>query len=106
MKIYVAGQISRNENYLWQFNEAEARIIDKLGNSAKVLNPAYLPDGMTPGEYMRICFAMIDCADILVLLPNAILSKGALLEAQYATYVGKPVYSLDDWLNKPIINAR
>lgn len=42
----------------------------------------------------------------LVLLPNAILSKGALLEAQYANYVGKPVYILDDWLDKPIINKR
>lgn len=106
MKIYIACQINGNKNYLQQFYEAETKIMDKLGDSAAVLNPAHLPEGMTSGEYMRICFAMIDCADTLVLLPNAILSKGALLEAQYANYVGKPVYILDEWLDKPIINAR
>lgn len=106
MKIYIAGQINGNKNYLQQFYDAEVKIMNKVGDSAKILNPAHMPEGMTPGEYMRICFAMIDCADVLVLLSNAILSKGAKLETEYANYVGKPVYFLDDWLDKPIINAR
>ena len=105
MIVYIAGKITGNSHYRQDFGNAEKQIKEKYGD-VQVLNPSVLPEGMTPSEYMRICFAMIDCADVLVLLSNAILSKGAKLETEYANYVGKPVYFLDDWLDKPIINAR
>lgn len=40
-------------------------------------------------DYMRICFAMIDVADLVVFLPDAKDSAGARLEKAYCEYVGK-----------------
>ena len=55
------------------------------------LNPAELPEGMTPEEYMRICFAMLDVADEMWYLADAADSPGAFLEVQYCRYVKKRV---------------
>lgn len=88
MKVYIAGKVSGNSNYKAQFANA-ARQIEAQGHI--VLNPAVLPDGMAPEDYMRICFAMIDTADELWELPNAWESKGAALEAAYCDYCGKIV---------------
>lgn len=44
---------------------------------------------------MRICFAMVDSADCVVLLPNANESEGAMLEKNYAEYIGKFVIHID-----------
>ena len=87
-KVYIAGKITGNESYKEQF----ARVRDKMeamGNI--VLNPAELPEGMTPRDYMRICFAMIDCADLVVLSYGWRNSAGARLEAQYAEYIKKDI---------------
>ena len=54
-----------------------------------MLNPAELPEGMAPADYMRICFAVIDVADAVVFLPDAAESAGARLEKAYCEYVGK-----------------
>lgn len=35
-----------------------------------VLNPAHLPEGMKSADYMRICLAMIDSADLVAFLPG------------------------------------
>lgn len=56
-----------------------------------VLNPAVLPAGMAPADYMRICFAMIDTADAVMFIPDWEQSEGAKLEHQYCKYIGKPV---------------
>ncbi len=56
-----------------------------------VLNPAELPEGMRPADYMRICFAMIDTADAIYLLENWEYSRGASVEKDYAIYTGKSV---------------
>ena len=53
------------------------------------LTPDILPEGMTQPDYMRICFAMIDCADVVLLLPDWKDSKGAQLERAYCEYIGK-----------------
>lgn len=60
MKVYIAGKITGDPNYKGKF-AAEAEKIRAAGHIA--LNPAELPEGMEPGDYMRICFAMIDVAD-------------------------------------------
>lgn len=49
-----------------------------------VLNPATLPEGLTQGEYMDICFAMLRAADAIYLLEGYENSKGALAELAYA----------------------
>ncbi len=43
---------------------------------------------------MRICFAMLDSANVVAFLPDYELSKGAMLEWSYCQYVGKQTYYL------------
>ena len=97
MKIYIAGKITGNPNYKAQF-AAEAERIRAAGHIA--LNPAELPEGMEPGDYMRICLAMIDVADIVTFLPDWQESRGANLEWKYACYCRKRVVGrmyVEDW---------
>lgn len=68
MKIYIAGKITGDPDYRAKFADAQ-RQIEAQGHI--VLNPATLPEGMEPKDYMRICFAMIDAADELWELPTA-----------------------------------
>ena len=57
-----------------------------------VLNPAVLPDGLAPEQYMPICMAMLEQAEGIYLLEGWEDSPGARLEWQYALYQGKTVY--------------
>ena len=88
MKIYIAGKITGDPEYRRKFSCA-ARQVEEFGHIA--LNPAELPEGMTPEEYMRICFAMLDVADEMWYLTDAADSPGAFLEVQYCRYVKKRV---------------
>lgn len=54
-----------------------------------MLNPAWMPQGMQPADYMRMCFAMIDTADAVAFLPGFSKSPGARLEAEYCFYTDK-----------------
>lgn len=55
-----------------------------LLDGSVALNPANLPDGLTQGQYMDICFAMIRAADAIYLLKGYEESKGAMAELAYA----------------------
>ena len=92
MKIYIAGRITGNPNYKAQF-KATAAMLQEEGHT--VLNPAELPEGMKPADYMRICFAMLDSADIVFMQYGWHESKGANLEYDYARYIGKAVISTE-----------
>lgn len=74
-----------------KFAQAERELMRK---GCAVLNPASLPDGMKQDDYMRIRMAMLDCADIVMLLPDWKESRGANLEVLYAERVGKPVQNI------------
>lgn len=87
MKIYIAGRIAGDQNYKSKFAEVE-EYYKKQGHV--VLNPATLPSGLSPADYMRINFAQIDVADAVSFLPDTINSEGALLEKNYCDYTGKP----------------
>lgn len=89
MKVYIAGRITGNDNYREEFGKAEA-CLRLFGHTP--LNPATLPDGMKPEDYMRICLAMIDSADMIAFLPGYENSKGARLKLDYARYIHKPYY--------------
>jgi nucleoside 2-deoxyribosyltransferase len=81
-KIYIAGPMTGYENYNRDsFNSAAKCCND---NNAVPLNPATLPDGLTQGQYMDICFAMIRAADAIYLLKGYEESKGAMAELAYA----------------------
>lgn len=86
MKAYIAGKITGDENYQKKFAHAKSCL---EAEGFVVLNPAELPEGMRPADYMRICMAMMDTADVVAFLPDYALSKGAQLEWAYCQYVGK-----------------
>ena len=88
MKIYIAGKITGDPDYRAKFADAQ-RQIEAQGHI--VLNPAMLPEGMEPKDYMRICFAMIDTADAIYLLKDWCSSFGASIERSYAMYTGKSI---------------
>lgn len=92
MKIYIAGRITGNPNYKAQF-KATAAMLQEVGHT--VLNPAELPEGMKPADYMRICFAMLDSADVVLFQHGWQVSKGTKLEYDYARYIGKDVITVD-----------
>ncbi len=93
MKFYIAGRITGDPNYRQKFMKVQERF--EQGRQP-VLNPASLPEGMTPADYMRVCFSMIDCADSVVFLPDWRESEGAKLEYQYCKYIGKETVLLDE----------
>lgn len=85
-KIYIAGKITGDPNFQEKF-QMDKLHFESLGYI--VLNPAELPAGMSPGDYMRICFSMIDVADEIYFMPCYNDSPGAKLELQYCVYIGK-----------------
>lgn len=61
-----------------------------------MINPAVLPSGMQPADYMRICFAMIDTADVVAFLPDFKQSNGADVEHAYCLYTDKNIRHFED----------
>lgn len=86
MKVYIAGKITGDSEYKEKFQIAQ---MDLKNHGHIVLNPATLPDGMTTSDYMRICFSMMECADVVMFLPDFRQSKGAMLEWYWCQYTGK-----------------
>mgnify|MGYP001755088154 CR=1 FL=1 len=85
-KIFISGKITGDPKYKAKFAAAE-NFYKKMGYI--VLNPAVLPEGMPPADYMHICFAMIATADVVAFLPGFSKSPGARLEAEYCFYTNK-----------------
>ena len=104
MKAYIAGAITGNPNYQNKF-KLGAEALQKEG--FVVLNPATLPEGMRAGDYMKICFAMIDVADVVAFLPDWDKSRGARLEHAYCQYVSKQTMYLESMTSyKNVLRAR
>ena len=87
MKIYIAGKITGDPDCKAKFERAANEYL----RSDVILSPAVLPGRMTPADYMRICFAMIDSADVVAFIPDWQDSPGARLEHDYCCYVGKSI---------------
>lgn len=92
MKAYIAGKISGDPRYHEKFNIAQQALEYE---DFTVLNPADLPEGMRPADYMKICFAMIDVADVVAFLPDWDQSRGARLEHDYCQYTSKTTMYLE-----------
>lgn len=91
MKAYIAGKITGDPNYREKFQKGVQALQEE---GFIVINPARLPDGMQPGDYMKICFAMIDVADVVAFLPDWNKSPGARLEFEYCDYTSKQIMFL------------
>lgn len=90
---YIAGKITGDPTYREKFARAQ-EVLEHRGYI--VLNPAILPEGMKSRDYMRICMAMLDTADVAFFLPGWMDSKGAQLEKQYCAYVQKTGYIFEE----------
>lgn len=89
--VYIAGPITGVQNYWEAFEQAEGWVTS-LGYIG--LTPSRLPGGMSNAQYMRVCFAMIDSADVVLFLNGWDTSDGARLEMAYCEYTSKPVVQL------------
>lgn len=92
MKIYIAGKITGDKSYKSKFRYAK-KVLERQGFN--VLNPAVFPEGMRPADYMRLCFSMIDCADVVAFLPDYEDSKGAKIEFDLCQYISKQTMFLE-----------
>ena len=92
MKAYIAGKITGDKNYRRKFQTAREKLEE---HGFTVINPAELPEGMRPEDYMRICLAMMDSADIVAFLPDYDQSRGARLEWEWCQYVSKQTMYLE-----------
>lgn len=95
-KVYIAGRITGVKDYKERFAE-ERRIWEEKGWA--VLDPSVLPEGMMPADYMRICLAMIDTADVVVMMKGWRLSGGARVEYNYCRYTGKKAVEYDGFVD-------
>ena len=102
-KIYIAGKITGDPDYKAKFNAA-AEAYKKKGYT--VLNPSWMPQDMQKADYMRICFAMIDTADVVAFLPGFTQSAGAEVEHAYCCYIDKNIRRYEDDRNKAICAAK
>ena len=94
-KIYIAGKITGDPNYKDKFANMESELLKMPGTV--VINPAKLPHGLTPADYARICFAMIDSSNLVIFMSDYKESQGALLEMQYCRYIGKKWATFEEY---------
>ena len=71
----------------YQYDFADAQmVLEFLGY--KVLNPAWLPKGLKIEDYVKIDNAMLECSDVIVLLPGRENSEGSRKEVELAKSLG------------------
>lgn len=85
MKVYISGKITGNDKYIEEFEKVSNMLSDK---GYEVINPALvnrnLPKSTTYEEYMKMCYTMLEMADIIYFMKGYNDSKGAKLEKEYA----------------------
>lgn len=80
------GKITGDRRYKAKFREVEKKL---AAAGHIVLNPATAPEGLRPVDYMRLCFAMMEAADVVLFMQDYQDSRGAMLEWAWCQYVGK-----------------
>ena len=73
MKIYISGKITGDRRYKAKFREVEKKL---AAAGHIVLNPATAPEGLRPVDYMRLCFAMMEAADVVLFMQDYQDSRG------------------------------
>ncbi len=97
MKIYIAGKVT-GENESDVQNKFFSAKIPLIKQGHKVMSPAVLTTnaGFEHGEYIHICYAMIDVCDAIYMLSDWQKSKGARMELQYACDHQKEIMYQDE----------
>lgn len=94
MIFFISGAMTGYEDYNRPaFFEAQKHLEEK---GQTVLNPASLPDGLDPNQYMAIDLEMLKQADAVLFLPGYEKSSGAITEMYAATKFGKKLYFYKD----------
>ena len=89
MKIYIAGAITNNPNYIEQFAAAEEKL---KAEGHAVINPCK-NSGFEYSEYIDMGLCELMRCDAIYLLKGYENSQGAKLELFYAVTTGKAIYS-------------
>ncbi len=97
MRVYIAGPIAGNPNYMEQFAEAEAMLQDK---SDDIFNPAKefekLAHWLPEPELLNVCSFAARVCDAIVMLPGWRNSRGSWIEIASAFLVGAEMMELRD----------
>ena len=86
--VFIAGAITGVTDYKEQFTSAEKNLQEQ---GATVINPAVLPPGLKWADYLRITKEMLQCADVVYVLPCWATSKGVLEELEVARKQDKEI---------------
>ena len=97
--IYISGPMT-GINKLNAANFEFAVDIVKQMNAKAVLTPHCLPEGLEYDDYMHIDYAMVDVADVIVVLNGWSESPGSLKELDRAILKGKEIIYLQELLNQ------
>ena len=85
MRIYISGPISGTDDHFRRFTEAEVALKEK---GFQIINPqrlgSVLPADASHDDFMKICYPLLDLADMIYMLEGWQQSKGATMEMQYA----------------------
>ena len=87
--VFIAGAITGVTDYKEQFTSAEKNLQEQ---GATVINPAVLPSGLKWADYLRITKEMLQCADVVYVLPCWANSKGVLEELEVARKLDKEMF--------------
>ena len=97
-RIYLSGPITGIPNYKKDF-EIVKLDLESQGYK-KIINPAELDEVINNGdyeEYMKICIALIDMSDLVMLIPGWEKSAGANREMGYALGKDIAVTTYEAW---------
>lgn len=88
LTLFISGPMSGLPGYNRNAFYAAEIFLKKQGYPFVYRNPASLPDGKEYREYINICLEWLSQSDMIYMLKGWQLSKGSLLEHQYARNVG------------------
>lgn len=90
MRVYISGKITGTNDYMDRFETVERQLYEE---GHEVVNPArenaHLPNGTAWETYMAESLKMLCECDAIYLMDGWRESRGAVLEAMVAAYMGK-----------------